>query len=373
MFTRKMVEKMRERFHKGKAILLLGARQVGKTTMLKELFAGDDSVLWLSGDEPDVREMFRDITSTRLAQYIGNKSFLVIDEAQRIADIGVKLKLITDNLPSVQLIATGSSAFDLANEANEPLTGRKFEFRLHPLSFAEMVEANGLLEEKRLIPHRLVFGYYPDIVTHAGEEAELLTELSESYLYKDIFMADKIKKSEGIMRLLQAIAYQVGSEVSMSELAQISGLDPKTADRYVTLLEQAYIVFRLPSFSRNLRNELKHSRKIFFWDNGVRNAVIRNYSPIEARADKGALFENFAIAERLKFLGNTRSLARSWFWRTTAAQEVDYLEELDGTLYAYEVKLNPRRKASAPLSFRHAYPGVAFKKITTSNIEDFVL
>lgn len=368
-----MAEKMRERFRKGKALLLLGARQVGKTTLLKELFSGDDSVLWLSGDEPDVREMFRDITSTRLAQYIGTKAFLVIDEAQRLPDVGVKLKLITDNIPNVQLIATGSSALELANEANEPLTGRKVEFRLHPLSFAEMVAENGLLCEKRLIPHRLVFGYYPDIVTHAGEEAELLSELSESYLYKDILMADKIKKSEGIMRLLQAIAYQIGSEVSMSELAQISGLDPKTADRYVTMLEQAYIVFRLPSFSRNLRNELKHSRKIFFWDNGIGNAVIRNYAPIEARADKGALFENFAIAERLKFLGNTRSLARSWFWRTTAAQEIDYLEELDGKLCAYEVKLNPKRKVSAPLSFRNAYPGVDFKKITTSNFEAFVL
>lgn len=357
----------------GKALVLMGARQVGKTTLLHQLLDGRDSVLWLSGDAPDVRAMLEGITSTRWRQLIGQNQVVVLDEAQRIEDIGVKLKLLIDNYPQVQLVATGSSSFDLANRINEPLTGRKWEYTLHPLSFAEMVAHHGLLEEKRHLPQRLVYGYYPDIVTHPHDARELLIGLSDSYLYKDIFTTDKVKKSDGIVRMLQALAYQVGSEVSFNEVAQLCSLAPKTVERYVAMLEQAYVLFRLPSYSRNLRNELKYSRKIYFYDNGIRNAVIGQFQPIETRPDAGALFENFAIAERLKRQQYARTGTSPWFWRTTARQEIDYLETDGSRLDAYELKLNPRRRATSPRSFANAYPDATFQRISLDNIEDFLL
>lgn len=231
----------------------------------------------------------------------GNNKTVIIDEAQRIEDIGIRLKLITDQLPDIQLIATGSSSFDLANKINEPLTGRKWEYKMYPLSFEEMVNHHGLMDEKRLLPHRLVYGYYPDVVNHPGSEVEILKQLSDSYLYKDILDWEHIKKANKIVKLLQALAFQVGSEVSYNELGQLCDLDPKTVERYVILLEQSYIIFRLGSFSRNLRNELKSSRKIYFYDNGIRNAVIANFALAETRPDIGALFENFIVSERIKF------------------------------------------------------------------------
>lgn len=373
MIRRKIQDSITKRLNSGKAIIIMGARQVGKTTLLRQIFGDRNDVLWLSGDEQDVRTMFENITSTRLMQYIGNNNTVVIDEAQRIEDIGVKLKLITDNIPNVQLVATGSSSFELANKINEPLTGRKWEYEMFPLSFAEMVGEHGLLDEKRLLPHRLVYGYYPDVVTHPGEERDILSMLSESYLYKDIFSTDKIKKTDKIVKLLQAIAYQVGSEVSFNELAQLCSLDPKTVERYIIMMEQAYIVFRLGSYSRNLRNELKNSKKIYFYDNGIRNAVIGNFSQVEMRNDVGALFENFVISERLKQQRYARTFSRQWFWRTVSRQEIDYVEELDGRLQAYEIKWNPKRKASLPESFQKAYPDTPFLKITPENIEDFLL
>ena len=372
MILRTISEEISKRLHSGKAIVILGARQVGKTTLLHSLFSGREDVLWLSGDEPDVRVLFENATSTRLSSYIGKMRIVVIDEAQRISAVGTKLKLITDYMPGIQLVATGSSSFELANETNEPLTGRKWEYELFPLSFAEMVAEHGLLEEKRMLPHRLVYGYYPDVVTHPGDEREVLATLAASYLYKDIFTADKIKKSDSIVKLLSALAYQVGSEVSSSELGQLCGIDPKTVERYITMLEQAYIIFRLPSFSRNMRNELKHSRKIYFYDNGIRNAVIGNYAHVEMRNDVGQLFENFAVAERIKQQRYAKTYSRPWFWRTTSRQEIDYLEDVDGKLSAYEIKWNAKRKVSPPLSFRNAYPDATFGKVTPDNIEEFL-
>jgi len=358
----------------GKAIVVMGARQVGKTTLLKQLFSdSSQKVFWLSGDEQDVRELFENISSTRLKAIINDHQVVVIDEAQRIKDIGVKMKLITDQIPEVQLVATGSSSFELANRINEPLTGRKWEYRMFPLSFAEMVAHTNLLDEKRMLPHRLVFGCYPDVVTHPSDEVDILRQLTNSYLYKDILEFDKIHKPDKLMKLLQALAYQVGSEVSYNELAQLCGLDSKTVDSYISILEQAYIIFRLGSFSRNLRNELKNSKKIYFYDNGIRNAIIGNFSQIENRTDAGALFENYAISERMKHKEYTGDYANSWFWRTTAKQEVDYIEEKDGNLTAFELKWNPRRKASLPLSFKNAYPSASFTLINSDNIEDFLL
>lgn len=373
MIQRSLEKAISQRIGHGKAIILLGARQVGKTTMLRNLLRGRDDVLWLNGDEPDVRSLFENASSTLLGALIGKRRIVVIDEAQRIADIGIGIKLITDNLPGVQVLATGSSSFDLANQINEPLTGRKVEYRMFPLSFGELVEHHGLLEEKRLLPHRMVFGSYPDVVVHQGDERVILGELADSYLYKDILSFDKIKKSDKLVKLLQALAFQIGSEVSYNELSQLCGLDPKTVESYVTLLEKSYIVFRLGSFSRNLRNELKFARKIYFWDCGIRNAVIGNYQMVENRMDVGALFENYMVAERLKKLHAEKSYAKSYFWRSRTKQEVDYVEEMDGQISTAEFKWNPRRRAALPLSFSRSYPDAAFQVVTRDDMERFLL
>jgi len=374
MVERILEEKIRQMTGKGKAIIILGARQVGKTTVLKNMFSKNDSVMWLCADEPDILELFNNATSTRLKSVFRSKKIVIIDEAQRINDVGIKLKLITDQIPEIQLIATGSSSFEIANRTNEPLTGRKWEFKMFPLSFSEMVSHTSLLEEKRMLRHRLVFGYYPEVVSKPEIESNLLKILSDSYLYKDIFTLESIHKPEKIVKLLQAIAYQVGSEVSYNELAQLCSIDSKTVEKYISLLEQAYIIFRLPSYNKNLRNELKNSRKIFFWDCGIRNAVIRNFTEIENRTDAGALFENFAISERIKNNIYASRDVTHWFWRTTTSQEVDYLELEANKLSAFEFKFNPKKsKIYAPLSFRNAYPNVNFVTITPENIEDFIL
>lgn len=374
MIKRSIEDTIKDQLHGDRAIIVMGARQVGKTTLLKQIFATDgNDVLWMSGDEPDVRGMFENMTSTRLRSIIGNHRVVIIDEAQRIEDIGVKLKLITDQIPNVQLLATGSSSFELANKINEPLTGRKWEYRLFPLSFTELANETNLIEEKRMVPHRMVYGSYPDVVTHPGKEVAILRELTDSYLYKDILEFERIHKPEKLTKLLQALAYQIGAEVSYNELSQLCGLDAKTVASYISILEQAYIIFRLGSFSRNLRNELKNSRKIYFYDNGIRNALIGNFAQIENRTDVGALFENYAIAERMKRKEYLMDYARSWFWRNSNKQEIDYIEEKDDKIHAYELKWNPKRKASAPLSFRNAYPNADFTVIHRDNIEDLLL
>ena len=373
MIPRILASDIRKRTGQGKVLIVFGARQVGKTTLLHDTLQADSgNVLWLNGDEPDVRSLFEGATSTRLNSFIGSKKIVVIDEAQRIINIGLALKLIADNNASVQLIATGSSSFDLANTVNEPLTGRKFELLMFPLSFAELASYTGLLEEKRMLPHRLIYGSYPDVVNHVGDEREILQQLADSYLYKDILSFDRIKRNEKIVKLLQAIAFQIGSEVSFNELAQTCGLDPKTVEAYVQLLEQAYIIFRLPSYSRNLRNELKFARKIYFWDCGIRNAVIGNYLQAEMRQDMGALFENYLVAERLKKQHYARTFAKSYFWRTSAKQEIDYIEEINGQITAYEFKWNPRRKATVPTAFAKHYPEVPFQVITCDNYWEFL-
>lgn len=372
MVERIIKEILNSKIGTGKAIILMGARQVGKTTLLRELFSRQDGVLWLNGDEPDIRDIFEKISSTRLKSIIGKNKILVIDEAQRIVDIGLKLKLITDNIPSVQLIATGSSSFDLANKVNEPLTGRKWEYKMFPISFAEMVAHHGLVEEKRLIPHRLIYGYYPDVITSIGDEKEILKQLSDSYLYKDILMWEQIKKPDKLLKLLQALAYQVGAQVSYNELGQLCGLDSKTVEKYILLLEQTFVIFRLGSFSRNLRNELKSSKKIYFYDNGIRNALIANFAQPEQRSDVGALWENFVISERMKNNHYKGRWCNTWFWRTTKQQEIDYIEEEDGIISAYEFKWNKNVKAKVPAIFSQNYNS-QFTVIHKDNIDEFLL
>ncbi len=372
MVERLIENRIKTKLNSGKAIILMGARQVGKTTLLKNLFQNSNETLWLNGDEPDIRGMLDNITSTRLKAIINNKKYIIIDEAQRIEDIGLKLKLITDNIPNVQLIATGSSSFDLANKINEPLTGRKWEYHIYPISFAEMVAHHGLIEEKRLIPHRLIYGYYPDVVTNTGDEKDILKQLSDSYLYKDILMWEEIKKPDKLLKLLQALAFQIGSQVSYNELGQICGLDSKTVEKYIILLEQTYVIFRLGTFSRNLRNELKKSRKIYFYDNGIRNALIANFSQIELRNDTGALWENFLISERQKINHYNNNWCNSWFWRTIQQQEIDYIEEEDGIISAYEFKWKGSKSCKTPTQFAKAYPEAKFQVITPDNYEAFL-
>jgi predicted AAA+ superfamily ATPase len=372
MIKRLVENKIKSSINQGKAIILLGARQTGKTTLLHQLF-DNHQVLWLNGDEADVQELFKNATSTRLKAYIGNYKTLIIDEAQLIENVGFRLKLITDQIKDVQLIATGSSAFELRNRLNEPLTGRKWEYQLFPLSFAEMVENHGLLQEKRLLPHRLVFGYYPDVVVNQGNEQKILKMLSDSYLYKDILHYEGIQKPDKLLTLLQALAYQIGSQVSYNELGQTCGLDSKTVEKYVMLLEKTFVIFRLGSFSRNLRNELKFSKKIYFYDNGIRNALISNYSAFEVRNDRGALWENFMISERIKKLNYNDIYANSWFWRTKDQSEIDYLEEKDGQISAFEFKVNQKKKATINNSFIENYNIKNIDVISPENLEEFLL
>lgn len=373
MIERVLTEIVKNKLNSGKAIVLLGARQVGKTTLLKQLFGNSDDVLWLNGDEVDVQALFSTISATRLKSIFGNKKTIVIDEAQRITDIGLRMKLITDQIPEVQLIVTGSSAFELANKLNEPLTGRKWEYKMYPISFGEMVKHHGLLEEKRMIPHRMVYGYYPDVINNGGIEKEILKQLSDSYLYKDVLLLEQIKKPDGLLKLLQGLAFQVGSQVSYNELSQLCGLDSKTVEKYIVLLEQTFIIFRLGSFCRNLRSELKSSRKIYFYDNGIRNALIANFNQIELRQDIGALWENFVLSERMKMLHYQQKWVNSWYWRTKEQKEIDCVEEQDGKLTAFEFKWNPNAKTKIPKLFLETYQSSQFQIIHRENIEDFLL
>lgn len=360
---------------KGKAIMIMGARQVGKSTLLSEMFGGQKGVMWMNGDDADVRQLFSGMTSTRIRALLSGCRYLVIDEAQRIPDIGLRLKLITDQVSEVQVVATGSSSFELAARVGESLTGRKRTFRMFPLTYGEMVAHTNLLEEHRMLPHRMVYGYYPEVVTSQGDERAVLRELTDSYLYKDILMLDSISKPDRLIRLVQALAHQIGEQVSYNEVGQLVGLDPKTVERYVDVLEKCYIVFRVGSFSRNLRNELKMSRKIYFWDLGIRNAVIANFQQVENRADTGALWENFVISERMKRHCMQDDFINTWFWRTQQQKEIDLIEEADGQLSAFEFKWNPAKaqRTKVPDSFARAYPDAVFTVVSPDDIDDFLL
>ena len=374
MIHRILEEKIQPLLGGNKAIIVMGARQVGKSTLLNQLLGENKNALWLNGDDIDVQNLFHEMSSTRMRALLGNNKFLVIDEAQRIPGIGLRIKLVTDQVSDVQVIATGSSSFELASKVNEPLTGRKREFKMFPLTFKEMVSHSNLLDELRMIPHRLVYGYYPEVVSNPGDEKNTLKELSDSYLYKDILSLDSISKPDKLVRLLKALALQIGSQISYNEIGNMISLDSKTVERYVDILEKSFIIFRLGSFSRNLRNELKASRKIYFWDLGIRNAIIGNLAQIENRTDAGELWENFAIAERLKQNAYQNSFAQSWFWRTQQQKEIDYIEEENGMIHAFEFKWNEHKaRTKCPESFSTTYPDALFQVITPKNIEEFLM
>jgi uncharacterized protein len=373
MITRIISEDIRSRFFKNKAIIIIGPRQTGKTTLIRELCrTREESQLWLNGDELAVRDRLQNASLPQLRTIVGDNKILVVDEAQRIENIGLTLKLIVDNFPDVQLIASGSSSFEIAEKVNEPLTGRKWEYRLFPFSFLELVNNDGLIAENQQIENRLIFGSYPDVINNPGDEANVLSLLTDSFLYKDLFAYEKIKKPGILINLLKALALQLGNEVSYNELAQIIGIDKETVDRYIDALEKSFVIFRLNSFSRNLRNELRRSRKIYFYDNGIRNAILANYTSVNLRTDAGALWENYFISERMKYIHYSKLFGNSYFWRTAQQQEIDYIEDRSGRLEAFELKWIIKKTASLPATFMKAYPNSIFSVITPGNYSSFL-
>ncbi len=372
MIKRVLLNSVQAKFNKGKAILLFGPRQVGKSTLIENLLQGNEHI-YMTGDDFNDRQLLTNSSISGLKSIIGKNTILFIDEAQIIPNIGLTIKLITDHIKQVQVIATGSSAFELADKMNEPLTGREYEFYLYPISFQEMVAHHGLLQEKRMLDHRLVYGYYPEIVMKQGEEKELLQLLAGSYLYKDLLKLEQIKKPQILENLLKALALQIGNEVNYNELGQTIGADNKTVEKYIDLLEKAFVVFKLPAFNRNVRNELKKGKKIYFYDCGVRNAIINEFKPFEIRQDKGALWENFVLAERMKYLRYNHITTKQYFWRTTQQQEIDLIEEYGKKLKAFEIKLHAKEKVRFSETFTGNYPNTELHKICKENLEEYLL
>ena len=375
MITRKLKNIVENQMFKGKAIVIVGPRQVGKTTLLKELVSRSDKrVLSLNCDKPETQASLTNTNVNRLKNLIGRHELIVIDEAQKVDNIGLTIKLIVDNIEGVQVIATGSSAFELHNRLNEPLTGRKFDYMMYPVSVGEIMDTSGLMEERRTLESRLVYGSYPDILMHPEDARSYLTDLTQSYLYKDILSLNNLRKPQLLDHLLQALAFQVGSEVSTNELARTLQTDNKTIDKYIDMLEKCYVIFRIGGLSRNLRTELKKAKKIYFYDNGVRNAVIQQFSPVQMRNDMGALWENFFMAERMKHNHYRGYYCNRFFWRTTLQQEIDYIEERDGSMTAFEMKWNPKKgRTNFPKSFLEAYPVKETVVVTPENYLDWLV
>ncbi len=364
MIKRTLEKSIIDNIDRNKAIIIIGPRQVGKTTLVKHIQKKlNKKSLYLNCDEIEVKNNLSTQSLSKLKDIIGDNKLLIIDEAQRIIDIGITLKLIVDNIPDVQLLVTGSSSLELSNIINEPLTGRKFEFYLYPFSSTELIAESGYLEEAKMLNKRLVHGFYPDVVNNPGQERIILNNLASSYLYKDLMTYQDIRKPDLLGDLLQALSLQLGSEVSYNELSRLLGTDKETIARYISLLEKVYIIFRLRSFSRNVRTELKKSRKIYFYDNGIRNAIIGNFSTVDLRTDIGPLWENYLISERLKALNYSGKYSKPYFWRTTQQQEIDYIEESDGSIKIFEFKWNPGKQVRFPTTFLKNYNVDSSKKI----------
>lgn len=370
MIFRDLTARVKEKLNKGKAIVLIGPRQVGKTTLVNALLEGIP-FLFLDGDDSVVVDTLANANTETLRSIIGSYKYLFIDEVQRIPNIGLKLKIIVDQIKDVQVIVSGSSAFDINHLTQEPLTGRKFEYHLFPISWNEFENNVGYIKAQQQLELRLLYGMYPDVINNFGQEYEVLKNLVSSYLYKDVLSLAGIRKSEVLEKILQALALQVGSEVSYNEIAQLVGVDKNTVSNYIDLLEKAFVIFRLNSFSKNIRNEIKANRKIYFYDNGVRNMLIGNFNVLEFRQDKGALWENFLVSERMKLLSYSDSLAKPYFWRTTTQQEIDYIETNADAVSAFEFKWSPKKKVKLVKSFETAY-NPSFLVVTKENFREFL-
>jgi hypothetical protein len=374
MINRIVSGKVAELLYQGKVIVIYGARQTGKTTLVESILkTAQDRVLFLNGDLSETREILSNASLARIKNIISDYKIISIDEAQRINDIGLILKIIHDNFKDAVVIATGSSSFDLANKLNEPLTGRKYVVNLYPLSFEEIVSYTNLVEEISQRNQRIIFGSYPEIVTSPGKETELLNLLAESYLYKDILKLENIRKPVLINKILKALALQIGNEVYYNEIAQLTGADRNTVEKYIDILEKAFVIFQVPAYSKNVRNEIKKSRKIYFYDNGIRNAVINNFNKAEDRMDTGYLWENYIISERMKYLKNHSLNRNLYFWRTTQHQEIDLIEEDGEKISAYEIKYNKKAKIRIPKTFTTSYPDAKTFLITPDNYDSILL
>lgn len=371
MFTRTLENLIKNKINSGKAIVVVGARQVGKTTLINTLLK-DQDFLFLDADDPATRSLLQQPTTEQLRTIIGHHKFIFLDEAQRIPGIGLTLKIITDQFKQVQLYVSGSASFELGNQLNEPLTGRKWEYELFPVSWEEYENKIGIIKSEQQLENRLLYGFYPDVLNNQGDEREVLKNLVNSYLFRDILAFSDIRKPEVLEKLVQALALQMGSEVNYNELSQLIGINKITVQKYIEILEKSYLVFRLNSFSRNLRNEIKQNRKIYFYDNGIRNMVIGNFNPINLRVDKGALWENFLVSERRKQHLYKSTFASMYFWRTKQQQEIDFVEELNGSIHGYEFKWKQDKRTKFPQNFLTSYNATA-TVIDRSNFREFVI
>lgn len=371
MYSRTLRGVIENKIGKGKAILLIGPRQVGKTTLINQIVS-DKKHLFLDSDDPTVRSLLNNPNTEQLRSIIGQYKTVFIDEAQRIPGIGLTLKIVTDQFKDVQLFVSGSSSFDLSQELNEPLTGRKWEYELYPISWEEYEDTHGYLVAEQQIENRLLYGFYPDVLNNPGEEKEILKQLVNSYLYRDILAYSNIRKPEILEKLVQALALQIGSEVNYNELSQIVGVDKNTVSNYIDILEKGYVIYRLNAFSKNLRNEIKKNKKIYFYDNGVRNMILGNFNNLDLRQDTGALWENFLITERVKQNNYKDSYAKMYFWRTQQQQEVDLVEEINGQIIGYEFKWNAKKKVKLPKTFVNAYDAKE-EVIDKTNFRNFVV
>lgn len=377
MLIQRILETTLKRYlFRGRVVVIYGARRVGKTTLVKQILEtyADKRTRYINCDDLANQRVLEVQEAAALKAFLGEQDLVVLDEAQNVPAIGKVLKLLVDTYPEIQIIATGSSSFDLANRTAEPMTGRVYPFELYPLALEEIAGQQGYLEIEKRLESLLRFGSYPDILDEPEADArEKLNELVSNYLYKDVLAYAGVKKASAIANLLRLLALQLGHEVSANELAQNLGIDGKTVNAYIDILEQCFVIFRLTSFSRNLRNELKKSNKIYFYDLGVRNALIQAFNPLPIRLDVGALWENFCIVERLKRNKYHRHSTSMYFWRTRTQKELDYIEETDGQLHAFEFKWNENRPFKAPQDFLAAYPGSTVERIDRSNYWRFLL
>jgi predicted AAA+ superfamily ATPase len=376
MFTREITEKIKEKLFKGKVIVIYGARQVGKTTLVQTIAKEiNKKTKYIDCDLLRNRVMLSVEDEIKLRQSIGdNIDVLIIDEAQRVPNIGLNLKILHTYFPSMQIIATGSSSFELANTINEPLTGRVLNFVLYPLSYKEISCKFGISETDALLETLLIYGSYPDITAHSGDEKRIILEtLTENYLYNDVLELEHIRKPDVIVKILQLLALQIGSQVSFSEIGRQLHLTTPTVQKYITLLEKTFVIYQLRGFSRNLRKEISKSSKIYFWDLGIRNAMIQNFNPPSLRSDIGSMWENFVITERIKRNKYKEIFANYYFWRTYDGKEIDLIEEYDGTLICSECKWGSRKTPKLPKEFRESYAVDTYQIVTRENYQNFLL
>lgn len=375
MIPRIIENQILEALKPGKVVGIFGARRTGKTVLMQDLLKKipGGKVLFVRGEDLNAAEIISSQRTSEHKKLVDGYSHLFIDEAQKITNIGENLKLMTDAIPELSILVSGSSAFDLRNKIGEPLVGRSQFFHLYPIAQLELASAKDFLEAKESLEDLLILGSYPQIVTANGtqEKKDLLESIKDGYLLKDVLEQDNIKDSLFVLNLLRLIAFQIGNDISYTELATTIGANRKTVMRYLELLEKAFVIFSLPGFSRNLRTEYTKTPRYYFWDNGIRNAVISNYNRLNSRDDVGKLWENFCVSEMIKKGDYERRYANRFFWRTYDQKEIDYLEERDGKLFGYEMKWSDGQ-ARAPKAFLEAYPDSEFKVITRDNYLDIL-